>query len=584
MPSDISAGKPTLVAIYARVSSERQAAEDRVSIEVQLSESAAYCEKQGYKIVARYVDKEKYRVKGKLVQPSAQRKDRPAYQEMLAAARSGEFNIIVAWKEDRLYRGMYAAMPLAELLDEKGNKLNIELIRETFDRKMLGIKAALGKIEVDNIRERTIMGRRARLAQGEVPGGDQVKYGYRKNGKELEIEEQEAEIVCKIFAWYIVGETNMEIRRRLNASGIRPRRAKFWSKATLEKILTGEFYATGKNPTLLEGETFYIAHPPILSLETWQKAVEVRHKNKSKARNLKTDYLCVGLTYCVCGWKCQARTVRVNVHKGYHSFGGAYACQRSNTSPETRPPGCVYNTGTRKVDDYVWHYVKQICANPALVKAAVQAKLEQIQTEHDHLEQEFLKLKFQLDNIAEERQWVITQARKGRITEEDMELQLGQLQLQEWNFRQQLDEYKALLAMKKQAEALTEWAEQYLGDIRAGLAALDVDAYSLSEGEFEDMFTQFQAWRFCDKFPNDRQEQLKWAILEEKRRVVRTLIDRVILSSGENGQGRKITPILALDIGSSSDESLASGHQSLEYINAWNKKQALAPVECAALT
>jgi DNA invertase Pin-like site-specific DNA recombinase len=71
-----------------------------------------FVRQRGYVVVARFVDCEKYRSKGKLVQPSGERKDRPQYSAMLAAAKRGEFEVIVAWKEDRLYRGMYAAMPL----------------------------------------------------------------------------------------------------------------------------------------------------------------------------------------------------------------------------------------------------------------------------------------------------------------------------------------------------------------------------------------------------------------------------------------------------------------------------------------
>lgn len=97
---------------------------------------------------------------------------------------------------------MYAAMPFAEVLDEMGKRLEVELVRETFDRKMLDIKAALGKIESDNIRERMLMGRRVRLERGEVPGGDQVRYGYHKVNKRLEIDEAEAKVVRMVFEWY----------------------------------------------------------------------------------------------------------------------------------------------------------------------------------------------------------------------------------------------------------------------------------------------------------------------------------------------------------------------------------------------
>ena len=54
-------------AIYARVSKAYKAEEEtRVSIEEQIADCEAYCEERGYAIVARYVDKDKYRVRGKL--------------------------------------------------------------------------------------------------------------------------------------------------------------------------------------------------------------------------------------------------------------------------------------------------------------------------------------------------------------------------------------------------------------------------------------------------------------------------------------------------------------------------------------
>ena len=553
-------------AIYVRVSSERQAKEDRVSIESQLAECEEYCEKRGYFIVERFIDKEKYRVKKKLVQPSGQRKDRPAYQKMLKAARNDEFEVIVAWKEDRLYRGMYAAMPLSELLDEKRGSLDVDLVRETFDHKMLGIKAALGKIEVDNIRERMMMGRRARLERGEVPGGNQVKYGYQKVNKRLEIQEEETMVVQKIFEWYLAGDNNMVIRKRLNEMGIAPRRGKLWSKITIGKILTGEFYATGKLPTTLDGETFYIPCPPIISMQVWEKAKEVRKSNTKLARNVKRDYLCRGMVYCVCGWKCNVRTVHSNRYRGYQSYTGAYVCQRYYREPENRVSGCVPASGSKKIDDYVWNRVKKICNHPELIKKAIDKKLTQLQAEKANLEIDLNKLKGKLDGLSNERQWIITQARKGSITEEDMELQLGQIEVQEWAYRKELDEYKAVTAVRSQMQLLSEWAQRYLENIREGIKALDVEVDDLGEDDFKAMFQEFEAWRFAHKFRKSELAQLKWAILEEKRRIVRTIVKRVIVGRGKKGKKRKYDIELALDIPMA--EFLGSSDQSLEYINA----------------
>lgn len=554
-------------AIYARVSSERQANEDRVSIEVQLADCEAYCRERGYAVVARYVDKDKYRSKGKLVQPSGQRKDRPGYQAMLKAAREGGFDVVVAWKEDRLYRGMYAALPFSEALDELGKRLDAELVKETFDRKMLGIKAALGKIEVDNIRERMLMGRRARLERGEVPGGDQVRYGYRKQDRRLEIEEDEARWVRKIYGWYNAGENNMQIRRRLNALGVPARRGKRWAKPTIETILTTEGYATGKLTTVLDGQSYEIPCPPIISVADWKKAVETRAGNRSIARNVKEDYLCLGLVYCACGWKCHGVTNRAARRRGYPTVSGYYDCQRRNQDPESMSPQCSRLTGSKKVDDFVWQFVVRLCDDPDLLREAIARKITELEGEQADQDAAVDQLQKMLDDLSIERQWVITQARRKAITEDDMGMQLSALQIQEWSYRKELEEAQGKVAARQHAEALGVWVAQYLSDIGAGVRLLNVKPETLTGEQRSALAAELDAARFSEKFPDDTLARLRWAILEEKRRVVRTLISRVVVERQMDGK-RKITPILAFDIpvqAGAEGAFLASGYQSPDY-------------------
>lgn len=551
-------------AIYVRVSSERQAAEDRVSIEVQLAECEEYCRQRGYLVAARYVDKEKYRVKGKLVQPSGQRKDRPQYVAMLKAADRGEFDVIVAWKEDRLYRGMYAAMPLSEMLDEKGKRLDVELVKETFDRKLLGIKAALGKIEADNIRERMMMGRRARLERGEVPGGDQVRYGYKKVDHHLETEEKEAGVIRQIFEWYCTRETNMQIRRRLNARSIPPRKGQLWAKPTIETILTTEAYATGLLSTTLDGETFYIPCPPIISMATWEKAQEIRAANRYLPRNVKKDYLCAGLVYCGCGWKCQTASVQANRAKGYDTPSGVYRCPRKGNKPETVPDHCVLEIGSKKVDVYVWNYIKKICSHPDILRRGINEKIITLKAEQGDLEAEMERLQKQLDELGAERQWVITQGRKKIITQQDMELQLIGLNLQGLGLQKELNEVKEKAGVQVQAQVLGEWAEQYLSEVGEGIRALDAKLERLAPEEYQALIVELEAWRFAERFPDDELAQLRWAMLEEKRRTVRMLVDRVIVSRTGGPEKRKITVVLNLTV----PESSVSGHQSPEFYDS----------------
>lgn len=551
-----------LAAIYVRVSRAYKEEDDRVTIASQLADCEAYCQEKGYTIVGRFIDKDKYRAKGVLVNPSGARKDRPSYLALINAARKGEFDIIVAWKEDRLYRGMYAALPLSEVLDERRNDLRVELIKETFDRQMLGIKAAIAKLELDSIRDRMIMGRKARIERGE-PAGGPIRYGYYKDeSKRLVINESEAEIVREIFGLYNQGMNNMEIRRRLNELGVAPRNNKIWSKATINNILMFEGYAVGKYTTTLDGDTYTTTCPPIITINTWQRALETRESNKAyRGRNVKEDYLCRGMVICPCDWAWTARTCRGRYQKGK---SGYYGCARKDHQPERVHKNCPGTIGAKKLDTFVWKFVVNICENPEIVQNAIDAKISSLQQEIGDIEQEASQLQNELDRLSDEKQWVITTARKGKISDEDMEKQLAAIDFQSMELQKMRDDKLAAVFAQQQTEHLKEWANQYLANLADGLHILNVDITNLSEDEYINLYQILGAGRFEEKYNGDTLAALRWAILEEKRKTVRMLIDKVLVVKGDNDE-KKIIPQLAFEL-PEGFASLVYDHQSLAYV------------------
>lgn len=86
-----------------------------------------------------YKDVEKYRVGNRLVEPSGSRSDRPALQSMLKDAARDKFDVILAWREDGLYRGIRAMLTVLETVQDY--KINILLAKETFDPKIAPIRA-----------------------------------------------------------------------------------------------------------------------------------------------------------------------------------------------------------------------------------------------------------------------------------------------------------------------------------------------------------------------------------------------------------------------------------------------------------
>ena len=86
---------------------------------------------------------------------------------MLADAKRGRFDTIVCWKSDRLSRGMYPAAALMEVVE--AYHINLEAVMDAIDMKTFGLMAAIGKIELDNFRERASMGKQGTAKRDAFP-------------------------------------------------------------------------------------------------------------------------------------------------------------------------------------------------------------------------------------------------------------------------------------------------------------------------------------------------------------------------------------------------------------------------------
>lgn len=164
--------------IYVRTSSEHQG--EKSSPAEQETDCRRLADEQGLVIVNVYRDIEKYRVKRKLVEPSGTRSDRPGLVAMLEDAARGEFDVILAWREDRLYRGMRSMLVVMEAIQEY--KITVLLARETFDPKIAPLRAWVAQMELEGMKERMTMGVKARLKAGKANTG-QDRYGYQRVGE-----------------------------------------------------------------------------------------------------------------------------------------------------------------------------------------------------------------------------------------------------------------------------------------------------------------------------------------------------------------------------------------------------------------
>ena len=91
-------------AIYIRTSSETQ--DEKSSPLEQEADCRHLAQDRGLTVVRVYRDVEKYRVGNKLVEPSGAARTVPFCSLCVKDASKDEFDIILAWREDRLYRGL----------------------------------------------------------------------------------------------------------------------------------------------------------------------------------------------------------------------------------------------------------------------------------------------------------------------------------------------------------------------------------------------------------------------------------------------------------------------------------------------
>jgi site-specific DNA recombinase len=493
-------------AIYVRTSSEHQG--EKASPDEQEADCRRLADEMGLKVVAVYRDIERYRVRSRMVDPSGTRADRPGLHAMLQDAASQRFDTILAWREDRLYRGMRAMLIVLDAIQE--HKVNVMLARESFDPKMAPIKAWVAQMELDGMRERMSMGVKARLRAGNANTG-QDRYGYVRKGTVIEIHEEEAYWVQQIFNWYLEGVKLMEIRERLIQAGAPQKGSSVprkypWARSSIQSILGAAYeYAYGIKIQTRDGEKFEIPIPPIIDQPTFQRFIETRQSKKTFPQtNVKREYLLSGLIHCSCGrtWSCRTPAAKFRKNRRGEtvprkSFNGVYYCSQFHR--EAIHPDCPRTIGYVNADKFVWNEICRVLEHPETLIAGVNRYLHELSQQSEQLYQERERFRGELAEIVNERQWVITQARKGRISEEDMENQLGALQMQETYLKRELVQLGDLLDF----QPLAGWEEKariYLEDMR-------------------------QALEWLNAAPQDDEERREQ--FAEKKRIIRLLVDHV---------------------------------------------------------
>jgi DNA invertase Pin-like site-specific DNA recombinase len=230
--------------IYARYSSDLQR---ETSIEDQIDVCRCHAGTQGWTILGDYSDRA----------ASGSTRFRPGYQEMLAAARRGEFDIVVAEALDRLSRDQEDVAALFKTLNFHGVQL-VTLAEGAITELHVGLKGTMNALFLKDLSAKTHRGMRGRIKEKRAAGGLSFGYSVKREvdakGERVRgargINAEEAAIVKRIFSEFAAGASPRAIAKRLNGEKITGPGGRPWQDTTIRGhaergtgILRNELYA-----------------------------------------------------------------------------------------------------------------------------------------------------------------------------------------------------------------------------------------------------------------------------------------------------------------------------------------------------
>ena len=295
-------------ACYVRVSTDNQL--ENYSIEEQTDRLQAFCKAKDITVVKMYTD-------GGY---SGGNINRPALHQMLSDIETGNIDVVVVYKLDRLSRSQKDTLMLIEDYFLKNN-VDFISVNENFDtstpfgRAMIGILSVFAQLEKDQITERFTMGRIGRAKNGYFHGGGYAPTGYDYKDGNLIVNEYEALQVRELYERFEKGYSIHNCWKYMQSKYV----TKYggWKSETLiRNVLRNELYI-GK--VKFGGNLYPGQHQPIIPEELFYKVQSImdnrrKDSNTSGRSPFKASTLLSGFIYC---GKCGAR---------FHGEHGNYSC------------------------------------------------------------------------------------------------------------------------------------------------------------------------------------------------------------------------------------------------------------------
>jgi site-specific DNA recombinase len=257
-------------ALYARYSTELQSAE---SITDQFRVCQTIADRHDFKVVCQFSD----------AAISGGKTDRPGYQALLAAARTHDFDVIVAEDTSRLWRALPEQWrAVAELLDG-----NVHIVTHDIDTRsenfkiLLSVHGAMADVYRDQIAYRTKRGLEGRARAHCSTGGKAYGYVAARDSKtgQIEVNDVEGSVVRRIFEMYADGMSPRAIAGILNEESI-PSPGSTWKRTERR---TAGWLSSAINADLKRG-TGILANTRYVGVVKWGRSQWKRRAVDSKRR------------------------------------------------------------------------------------------------------------------------------------------------------------------------------------------------------------------------------------------------------------------------------------------------------------
>ncbi len=347
---NLNSSAPLLVGTYSRVSTDEQANVIEGSLDNQRHRMQSFIDiknmqEPGWgRMVEHFID-DGY---------SAKDTNRPAYERMMKALKSGKINAIMVTELSRLSRNIPDFCDFHKMLENHGAKFFS--IKEQFDsstpagKMMLYNMINLAQFEREQTSERVAINCHSRAQRGFLNGGPAI-LGYDKDPAKKAtfiVNEEEAKQVRRIFELFIEHRTLSRTIDAISAVGIKPKardnfrnrlvKAGRWTGDSLSFVLKNQAYIAvrevnksnknkdqGKLKSWQRAGSFPASWPAIVDEVTFNSANQILEENTQRERmRLDTSatrvFAASGLCLCdECGRKLVGQSAhgKKQVHRYY---------------------------------------------------------------------------------------------------------------------------------------------------------------------------------------------------------------------------------------------------------------------------